>query len=93
MIKKTIVIAAALVALPFTALSADKKEAKAVKPYPLKTCLVSDEDLESMGEPFVFVHQGQEVKLCCKPCQKDFRKNPAKYLKKLEKGAKSEGKK
>ena len=38
-----------------------------------------------MGEPFVFVHKGQEIKLCCKPCQKDFNKNPEKYLKKIEK--------
>jgi hypothetical protein len=25
-----------------------------------------------------------EIKLCCKSCQKDFNKNPAKYLKKIE---------
>jgi hypothetical protein len=80
------VIAASLLALPFSALAADK-DAKA-KPYPLKTCIVSDEDLGSMGEPFVFTHDGQEIKMCCKSCQKDFKKNPAKFLKKLEKSEK-----
>ncbi len=54
------------------------------KPYPLKTCVVSDEKLGGdMGEPYVFVHQGQEVKLCCKSCLKDFNKDSAKYLKKI----------
>lgn len=87
MMKKLIVIAAAVLALPLTGLAADKKDEKA-KPYPLKTCLVSDEDLGSMGDPFVFTHEGQEIKLCCKSCQKDFKKTPAKFLKKLDKGAK-----
>ena len=71
-------------ASPFAALAADKKDSK-TKPYPLKTCIVSDEKLGEMGDPFVFTHEGQEIKLCCKPCQKDFKKDPAKYLKKLEK--------
>ena len=60
-----------------------KKEA--VKPYPLDTCIVSDKKLGDMGAPVVFVYQGQEIKLCCKHCRKDFDKDPAKYLKKLEK--------
>lgn len=54
-----------------------------VKPYPLKVCIVSDEELGSMGKPVVFVHKGQEIKLCCKGCRKDFNKDPEKYLKKL----------
>ena len=29
------------------------------------------------------VYQGQEVKFCCKDCQKDFAKDPDKFLKKL----------
>ena len=74
----------AYVAAPFTVLAADKKEA-AAKPYPLDKCIVSDEKLGEMGEPFAFVHEGQEIKLCCKPCQKDFNKDPKKYLKKIEK--------
>ena len=85
-------LAAAYLAAPLTALAADKsadkkgdkKEAKA-KAYPLDTCIVSDEKLGSMGDPYVFTHEGQEIKLCCKSCQKDFNKNPKKYLKKIEK--------
>lgn len=56
----------------------------APKTYPLKTCIVTDNDLDSMGEQASFVHQGQTIKVCCKPCIAKFEKNPAKYLKKLE---------
>ena len=54
------------------------------KPYPLKTCIVSDNDLDSMGEQASFIFQGQTIKVCCKPCIAKFEKNTAKYLKKLE---------
>jgi hypothetical protein len=80
-------MAVAYLAAPLTALAADKK-ATAAKPYPLDKCIVSDEKLGEMGEPFAFVHEGQEIKLCCKPCQKDFNKDPKKYLKKIEKADK-----
>ena len=53
------------------------------QPYKLETCIVSGEKLGEMGEPFVFVHEGQEIKLCCKSCMKKFDKDPAKFLKKL----------
>ncbi len=69
------------------ALAADQAkpgDAKSAKPYPLKTCIVSGEKLDGdMGKPYVFVEQGQEVKLCCKSCLKDFNKDKAKYLKKI----------
>ncbi len=59
-------------------------DSKSANPYPLKTCVVSGEKLGGdMGKPYVFVEQGQEVKLCCKGCLKDFKKEPAKYLKKI----------
>jgi len=58
--------------------------AKKVKPYKIETCLVSDEKLGEMGEPYVLIRKGQEVKLCCKGCLKDFNKDQAAYLKKLE---------
>jgi hypothetical protein len=68
---------------------ADGTPAAKPKPYPLKTCIVSDEPLGGdHGEPYTFVHAGQEIKLCCKPCLKDFNKEPAKYLKKIEPGKK-----
>jgi hypothetical protein len=52
------------------------------KPYLRETCIVSDDKLGEMGKPVVFIHKGQEIKLCCKPCKKDFDKDPAKFLKK-----------
>lgn len=51
----------------------------APRPYPLTTCLVSDEDLDSMDERVSTVYEGQVFEFCCKPCLKKFRKNPAKY--------------
>lgn len=54
-----------------------------VKPYPLQLCIVTDNDLGSMGDPRTFVYEGQEIKICCKPCERRFLKDPARYLKKL----------
>src|SRR5262245_3936685 len=89
-ILKTIIGAAVLSGI-LTAISpasaadqAKPADSKSVKPYPLKTCLVADEKLDGdMGKPYVFVEKGQEIKLCCKSCLKDFQKEPAKYLKKI----------
>ena len=53
------------------------------KPYPLDTCIVSDNKLGSMGTPVTKVHQGQEVKFCCEPCVEEFDENPAKFMAKL----------
>ncbi len=62
---------------------AETKAAK-VRPYPLKTCLVSGEKFAGdMGQPYAFTYNGQEFKLCCPACKKDFDKDPAKYAKKL----------
>ena len=55
-------------------------DAKA-KPYTLKDCVVSGEKLGSMGKVKRIVHEGQEIKFCCPHCEKDFRKDPAKYMK------------
>jgi hypothetical protein len=77
-----IALTIAYVAAPLVASAQDKKDAP--KPYPLDKCIVSDEKLDSMGKPYVFTHEGQEIKMCCKSCLKDFKKDTAKYLKKLE---------
>ena len=53
------------------------------KPYPLDVCIVTDNDLGSMGEETSIVYEGQVIKFCCKPCEEKFRKNPARYLVKL----------
>jgi hypothetical protein len=62
-----------------------KPDAKA-RPYPLDTCIVSDEKLGADPDmkPYSFVHEGQEIKLCCKSCLKKFNKSPETYLKKLK---------
>jgi len=69
-----------------TATAADKKDDKKPAPIPdkLKTCPVSGEKLGEMGKPYVFEYKGREVKLCCTDCKKDFEKEPAKYMKKIE---------
>lgn len=56
----------------------------AAKSYPLKTCLVTDNELGSMGKVVTKIYDGQEIKFCCKPCVAKFEKNPAKYLSKLK---------
>ena len=71
-----------LLATPLLGFAAEKKSD--AKPYKLDKCLVSGEKLGEMGKPFVFEYKGQEIKLCCKDCKKDFDKEPAKYLKKMQ---------
>jgi hypothetical protein len=55
-----------------------------VTPYPLKKCLVSENELGSMGDVVTEVYNGREVKFCCKPCVKKFHANPEKYLARLK---------
>jgi hypothetical protein len=59
------------------------KTRTAVVPYPLKECLVSQNELGSMGDVVTEVYQGKEIKFCCKPCVKKFHANPEKYLARL----------
>ena len=75
-----------VMALPVASFAAEKKKAEKPKPYTLKKCVVSDEELDEKGDmkPYVFTHEGREIKLCCESCLKDFRKDPAKYVKKIE---------
>ena len=69
-------------------LAADSKPPKdankQVTPYTLKVCVVSGDKLGEMGKPYVFTNDTREIKLCCKSCLKDFKKEPAKYVKKIE---------
>ena len=68
--------------------------AKAKAAYPLETCVVSGDKLEvtSMGAPVDYIHKeagkaDRLVRFCCKDCVKDFKKDPAKYLKKIDDAA------
>src|SRR6266699_4478996 len=81
------VLLSTFLAAPLAGLSAEAdKKAEKLKPYPLKTCVVSGEKFGGdMGDPYVFTHEGREIKLCCKSCLKDFNKDTAKYVKKIEK--------
>ncbi len=86
----TAVLLTGLAAGILSAFAADKPADKKAKPYPLKTCVVSGEKFEgSEMQPYEFVHEGQTIKLCCKSCLKDFNKEPAKYLKKIEEAEKA----
>jgi hypothetical protein len=91
-----------LLAVPATAahdhaaMSADQATwlAKAKADYPLTTCVVSGDELKegSMGGPVDYIHKeagkpDRLVRFCCKDCVKDFKKDPAKYLKKIDEAA------
>jgi hypothetical protein len=76
------------------AFAADKPVADSAKAaYPLTTCVVSGDKLVGdMGGPidYVYTVKGQPdrlVRFCCKDCIKDFEKEPAKYLKKIDEAA------
>ncbi len=76
------IMALGLVSTALVTVAADKKP----KPYPLDTCIVADEKLDANPamKSYVFTHEGREVKLCCKSCLKDFKKDTAKYIAKIE---------
>lgn len=78
------------------AASAEKSPAPAQQPdaYPLKTCVVSDEALGSMGDYVTYVHKeagkpDRAIRLCCDGCIDDFKKEPAKFIAKLDAAAKA----
>ena len=77
-----LVLAAVFVVFCLTGCATGRNVTKA-KPYPLDTCLVCDMKLAGMGEPYVFVYQGQEIKICDKSEKADFDKTPDIYMKKL----------
>lgn len=67
---------------------------KARADYPLDSCVVSGDKLESgdMGDPIDYVHKeagkpDRLVRLCCKSCVRDFKKDPQKYLKAIDDAA------
>ena len=87
-LRSSILATALLLVAPaaFAAEGSDKTAAaaQAKAAYPLTTCVVSDEKLDGHGKPYVFTHEGREIKMCCKSCLKDFKKDTAKYIKKLD---------
>jgi YHS domain-containing protein len=80
-----IIVTAALVTFAQSSRADGTNSVSSAKPDLLKNCPVSGEKLGAdMGKPYVFVYQGQEVKLCCPDCKEEFDKNPAKFLKKIQ---------
>jgi len=54
--------------------------------YPLSTCVISGEALgsEEMGPPIDMVHEGRLIRVCCKGCIKQVKKDPAKIIAKID---------
>mgnify|MGYP006304656203 CR=1 FL=1 len=91
---KSLVKTALLLATPLALLSCKSESSDAeaaappesgATPYPLETCVVSGKKLGSMGDPYVIVHEGQEIKFCCDACEPTFKEDPDKYLTQLKK--------
>ena len=83
---KKILLILAVVSVASLAIRAEDAKPAAAKPVPdkLTTCPVSGDKLGGdMGKPYVFTYKGQEVKLCCPMCKKEFTKNPDKFIAKI----------
>jgi YHS domain-containing protein len=49
-----------------------------------RVCPVTGERLGAMGKPYKITVKGQTVFLCCSGCEEEIRKEPDKYLAKLQ---------
>lgn len=85
--------------LPLAAIAADSKAAKKdpKADYPLDTCVVSGEKMTHGDKPYEYIHKeagkpDRLVLLCCDGCVDDFKKEPAKYLAKLDAAAAAKAK-
>jgi hypothetical protein len=81
----------------------DKEQAQvstqAAADYPVDFCVVSGDKLEDgdMGPPINYTHKqdgksDRLVRLCCKSCVKDFKKDPEKFLKMIDEAAAAKAK-
>src|ERR1043166_2497155 len=78
--------AVALVLLiPHAALSQQGKKADHNgDPYYLPNCPITGEKLGGMGEPFIKVYDGREVRFCCPKCPAKFEKDLAGNFAKID---------
>ncbi|MCB9851661.1 MAG: hypothetical protein H6819_01090 [Phycisphaerales bacterium] len=53
--------------------------------YTLTKCVVTDEELGSMGDPPIKIIEGREVRVCCAGCFKKIEKDTKKYFDKMDK--------
>jgi YHS domain-containing protein len=89
---KLTIILVLLLAAGLTVRAEDKKTELPKDTYPLETCVVSGDKLDSMDDLIKYTYKApdgkeREVRFCCKGCIKDFKKDPAKYLKLLDEAA------
>jgi hypothetical protein len=52
--------------------------------YPMQTCIVRGNRLGSMGDPAEVILAGRLVRLCCPPCERELRHEPATYITQLD---------
>ncbi len=64
---------------------------KLIAAYPLKTCVVTNQELGGMGKTVDHIYKSRLVRLCCKGCIKAFNKDPEKYLALIDEAAKKKG--
>lgn len=69
----------------------EKLIAAQTKDYPLETCVVSNEGLDSMGEPVDKLYGVTLVRFCCKGCVKTFEKKPDGFLARIRAARASNG--
>ena len=87
--KKAILLSVVLSAgLWMSAYAAD--EAKLVEVHN-KTCPISHEEVGKGGmTPHMVTYNGKTYRLCCAMCEKDFKKDPEKFVKIMEEEAAAE---
>ncbi|HEX7009753.1 MAG TPA: hypothetical protein VF184_07220 [Phycisphaeraceae bacterium] len=59
----------------------------ALVPYPLDYCIVSGQELGSMGGPYEIAYNGRQIKFCCPDCEEMFREDADNYLRMLDEAA------
>jgi len=57
---------------------------KVITAVAIDWCIVSGEELGSMGDPVNYKYNGREITFCCKSCVKQFEANPTGYLARLD---------
>lgn len=63
----------------------DKAMIEILRPlYPTKVCVVSDEELGTMGDPIDMMVGNSLIRLCCKSCVTKLEKDPAATMKLVE---------
>lgn len=72
-------------ASPWMAKLNDAVVAQQREHYPLESCIVmADSKLGGMGDPVEIIAANRLVKFCCEGCVPAFRKDPAKYISRLD---------